>query len=537
MFKRIAEQVLAYLRCAARCAVAVRCGNGEESELPSPRPDSRHDPAETWRRRAFKPLRRRPSSRAARRRRWHLATRMRVGAVPILTGQSVRGVTEECSRLGLVPSLIGRWRRTGTVSRGGDAGAAGQPVTVRFGRPGGDCAGIGARGRELSVTLKQRPALGNAGAGKKLDQHSDETHGHLRRRRKSASQRAAGRGDPVDRLRQPQGVCRKPFLRAARRETRRRRNLSRTRCSAERWRLLRANVGWAIGAAAEGYRLDRTAPGIGTARLGARGGKFLRASGRCAEARGRHRNQRQDHHGVSGRFDSARGGIYDGADRHDGLSHAEGSRAAPNTTPESLDLQQMFAEIRDAGGTHAVLEASSHALAMDRLWGCHFAVAIFTNLTRDHLDYHKTFEEYFAAKRLLFEGTGAGAPDVAVINADDPYASQLEGLARRTLTYGLKGCRRPDPKKFALSFRRPRIHGADARGKHRSALAARRTHQRLQHSRGHRRGDRPGNSQRQNRSRASRIWSWFPGGFSASTKDSHFWWWWITRTRTTRCAI
>ncbi len=122
-----------------------------------------------------------------------------------------------------------------------------------------------------------------------------------------------------------------------------------------------------------------------------------------------------------------------------GYRTPKGSRAAVNTTPESLDLQQMFAEIRDAGGTHAVLEASSHALAMERLWGCHFAVAIFTNLTRDHLDYHKTFEEYFAAKRLLFEGTGAGAPDVAVINADDPYAPQLAGFARRTLTYGLKG--------------------------------------------------------------------------------------------------
>ncbi len=51
---------------------------------------------------------------------------------------------------------------------------------------------------------------------------------------------------------------------------------------------------------------------------------------------------------------------------------------------------------------------SSHALALDRLWGCHFAVAVFTNLTRDHLDYHETFENYFAAKRRLFEGTGAG---------------------------------------------------------------------------------------------------------------------------------
>ena len=106
-----------------------------------------------------------------------------------------------------------------------------------------------------------------------------------------------------------------------------------------------------------------------------------------------------------------------------GYQTPRGSRIATNTTPESLDLQQMFAEVRDAGGTHAVLEVSSHALAMDRIWGCHFAVAIFTNLTRDHLNFHKTFEEYFAAKRLLFAGTGAGAPDAAVINTDDPYAA------------------------------------------------------------------------------------------------------------------
>ena len=150
-----------------------------------------------------------------------------------------------------------------------------------------------------------------------------------------------------------------------------------------------------------------------------------------------------------------------------GYRTPQGNRAAVNTTPESLDLQQMFAEIRDAGGTHAVLEASSHALAMERLWGCHFAVAVFTNLTRDHLDYHKTFEEYFAAKRLLFEGTGAGAPGVGVINADDPYGRQLAGLARRTLTYGLnaagsnggssnggslKGSPDLTARKFALSF-------------------------------------------------------------------------------------
>ena len=92
-----------------------------------------------------------------------------------------------------------------------------------------------------------------------------------------------------------------------------------------------------------------------------------------------------------------------------GYRTPQGSRKATNTTPESLDLQQMFAEVRDAGGSHAVLEVSSHALAFERVWGCHFAAAIFTNLTRDHLNFHKTFEDYFAAKRRLFEGHRARA--------------------------------------------------------------------------------------------------------------------------------
>ena len=129
-----------------------------------------------------------------------------------------------------------------------------------------------------------------------------------------------------------------------------------------------------------------------------------------------------------------------------------GEREAINTTPESLDLQQMFAEVRDEGGKAVVMEASSHALAMDRLWGCHFAAAVFTNLTRDHLDYHKTFEEYFAAKRRLFAGTGAGPAEVGVVNSDDPYGKQLEGVARKTLTYGLKNGAQIKAQKYPLSF-------------------------------------------------------------------------------------
>ena len=129
-----------------------------------------------------------------------------------------------------------------------------------------------------------------------------------------------------------------------------------------------------------------------------------------------------------------------------------GEYPSPNTTPESVHLQSFLAEIRDAGGKYAVLEASSHALTMDRLWGCRFAVAVFTNLTREHMDYHKTFEDYFAAKRHLFEGTGAGAPLCGVINADDPYGKRLIGLAEKTLTYGLEEPADITAKKFSLSF-------------------------------------------------------------------------------------
>lgn len=129
-----------------------------------------------------------------------------------------------------------------------------------------------------------------------------------------------------------------------------------------------------------------------------------------------------------------------------------GDYPAPNTTPESVDLQGFLAEIRDAGGQFAVLEASSHSLSMDRLWGCHFAAAVFTNLTREHMDYHKNFDDYFAAKLRLFQGTGAGAPDVAVINIDDAYGKKLVGLAENAVTYGLESAAQLTTKKFQLSF-------------------------------------------------------------------------------------
>ena len=129
-----------------------------------------------------------------------------------------------------------------------------------------------------------------------------------------------------------------------------------------------------------------------------------------------------------------------------------GDYPAPNTTPESVDLQGFLAEVRDAGGRYGVLEASSHSLAMDRLWGCHFAAAVFTNLTREHMDYHKTFDDYFAAKLRLFDGTGAGAPDAAVLNTDDEYGKRMAGLAKNAITYGLTSGAELTAKKFQLTF-------------------------------------------------------------------------------------
>jgi UDP-N-acetylmuramoyl-L-alanyl-D-glutamate--2,6-diaminopimelate ligase len=92
---------------------------------------------------------------------------------------------------------------------------------------------------------------------------------------------------------------------------------------------------------------------------------------------------------------------------------------AVNTTPESLDLFRMFHELQQLGGTHATLEASSHALDLGRIFAMHFHTAAYTNFTRDHLDYHQTMEAYFQAKQLLFTPRSAPPPRFAVVNADD----------------------------------------------------------------------------------------------------------------------
>ena len=104
------------------------------------------------------------------------------------------------------------------------------------------------------------------------------------------------------------------------------------------------------------------------------------------------------------------------------------------TTPESFELQGLLAQMRRGGCTHVVMEASSHALFLDRVYGIHYAVGIFTNLTQDHLDFHKTMEAYCDAKAILFRNC-----DTGVVNGDDPWTGRLmEHASCKVLTYSEK---------------------------------------------------------------------------------------------------
>src|SRR5947209_3225884 len=110
--------------------------------------------------------------------------------------------------------------------------------------------------------------------------------------------------------------------------------------------------------------------------------------------------------------------------------------SADRTTPDAVVLQEWFAKMRDAGVRHAVMEVSSHALALKRTYGIAFAAAVFTNLSRDHFDFHKDFEDYFSAKRILFDQIPSGR--AAVVNRDDEYGRRLISELGDAVTFGMK---------------------------------------------------------------------------------------------------
>jgi UDP-N-acetylmuramoyl-L-alanyl-D-glutamate--2,6-diaminopimelate ligase len=141
------------------------------------------------------------------------------------------------------------------------------------------------------------------------------------------------------------------------------------------------------------------------------------------------------------------------------ISYDLGARTVPSfrTTPESLDIFGMLGQMRDAGCRNAVMEVSSHGIAQQRVLGIEFAAAVFTNLTRDHLDFHKTLDAYFEVKKSLF--TSAPAPRVAVVNLDDPYGEQLATRIRaesptvRLVTFGENPLAEVRAENVALKFR------------------------------------------------------------------------------------
>ena len=122
---------------------------------------------------------------------------------------------------------------------------------------------------------------------------------------------------------------------------------------------------------------------------------------------------------------------------------------ADRTTPDAVVLQEWFAKMAAAGVKHAVMEVSSHALALKRTFGVHFAAAVFTNLSREHFDFHKNFEDYFAAKKILFDQIDR-TRRTAVVNIDDEYGRRLaDELGRTALTFGRNGDVRPS-KDFVI---------------------------------------------------------------------------------------
>jgi UDP-N-acetylmuramoyl-L-alanyl-D-glutamate--2,6-diaminopimelate ligase len=109
-------------------------------------------------------------------------------------------------------------------------------------------------------------------------------------------------------------------------------------------------------------------------------------------------------------------------------------QAVERTTPEAIDLQRTFRAMLDGGDRACVMEVSSHALALGRAAAIHWAVAVFTNLTQDHLDFHAGMEDYFEAKRRLFDA----GPAASVVNVDDPYGARLAAALPDAITVGIE---------------------------------------------------------------------------------------------------
>ena len=244
---------------------------------------------------------------------------------------------------------------------------------------------------------------------------------------------------------------------------------------------------------------------------------------RDAADRRRHRDERQDDDRLP-RARAARGGraARPGCSAPSRRSSAASSATVARTTPEAIDLQATFAAMLDAGDTHCAMEVSTHALALGRADAIHWAAAIFTNLTQDHLDFHPTMEDYFAAKRRLFEARPRRRrSSTSTIRTARGWPRELGGRRRSTVRDRRAG-RRPARDATCVrtsAARRSRAGGAGA------ALAAAGALQRAQRARRGRGRARAGRRRRDDRRRAAGAPAACPGASSRST-----------RGRTSRCS-
>ncbi len=132
---------------------------------------------------------------------------------------------------------------------------------------------------------------------------------------------------------------------------------------------------------------------------------------------------------------------------------------AERTTPEAPELESLFKKVVDGGWNYAVMEVSSHAVDLRRVERLHFDVAVFTNLSRDHLDYHKDMRSYFLAKKRLFAGLDGKVPRIMVLNKDDSQFAELSAIApSHVISYGIETVSDVRPSSFKLGW-----SGIDAR--------------------------------------------------------------------------
>jgi len=223
-----------------------------------------------------------------------------------------------------------------------------------------------------------------------------------------------------------------------------------------------------------------------TARTGAAGRGVLGASEPGTAGGWHHGHQREDDHGLPHRIDLRRGGPALRRARNHWYRTGDRVREAERTTPEAPDLQEMLRDMVAAGLQACAMEVSSHALSLKRVEGMSFCAAVFTNLTRDHLDFHGNMDAYFQAKRRLFDILPSDAP--AAINVDDPHGRTLASSVARLVTYGIQQPADVRPGQLTYSLDGLRFDLHTPQGVVHAASRTRRPAECLQHPCGDRNG-------------------------------------------------